>query len=117
MRSVDYGLRILRMLRAIPRPSFIVAAVVTVFSDLACSVPRQDVRGVILEHFGPNGEKFGQHIYPSRKDYNQGQSVSWEWDRTGQGWGKTWYLDSRSGETKSAWGESLEFVGRPLDQI
>jgi hypothetical protein len=117
MRSVDYGLRILRMVQSIPRPSFIVVTVVTVFSDSACSIPRQDVGGVILEHLGPAGEKYGAHIHPSRKEYSQGQSVSWEWGRTGEGWGNTWYFDPRSAEIKSAWGESLEFVGRPLDQI
>jgi hypothetical protein len=117
MRSVDYGLRILRMLETIPRPSFIVVAIVIVFSDAACSVPRQDVSGVILEHLGPNGEQSGQHIHPSRKNYSQGQSVSWEWDLTGGGWGNTWYRDPKSGEIKSAWGESLEFIGQPLELI
>jgi hypothetical protein len=117
MRSVDYGLRILRMLQAIPRPSFIVIASVMVFSDAACAIERQDVSGVILEHLGPNSENYGRHIHPSRKDYIQGQSVSWEWDRTGIGWGKTWYRDIESGEIKSAWCESLEFIGRPLESI
>ncbi|MGA3011819.1 MAG: hypothetical protein ABSD72_16290 [Terracidiphilus sp.] len=121
MRSVDYGLRILRMLQAIPRPSFIVIAVVNVFSDRMCTVMRQDVRGVILESFGPNGEKSGTQIHPSRREYTIGQSVSWEWDLAGNpwesGWGETWYRDPDSGEIKLAWSQSLEFIGRPLELI
>jgi len=117
MRSVDYGLRILRIVQSIPRPSFIVLRVVPVFSDSTCGVPSHDVSGVILEHRGPNGEIEGPHVHPSRKGYNQGQSVSWEWDRTGEGWGKTWYRDPDSGEIKLAWSQSLEFIGRPLEQI
>jgi hypothetical protein len=117
MRSVDYGLRILRMLQAVPRPSFVVIESVKVFSDAACTIERPDVSGIILEHLGPNNENYGRHIHPSRKNYVQGQSVSWEWDRTGYGWGKTWHRDSESGKIKSAWGESLEFIGRPLEAL
>jgi hypothetical protein len=121
MRSIDYGLRILRMLQAIPRPIFIVVAIVIIFSDKMCTVPRQDVSGVILESLGQNGEKLGRHIHPSRKEYIPGQSVSWEWDMTGNpresGWGETWYRDPDSGEIKSAWSASLEFIGRPLESI
>jgi hypothetical protein len=121
MRSIDYGFRILRMLQAIPRPSFIVVASVLVFSDATCSVPRQDVRGVILDHIWPNNENHVRHIHATRKDYIQGQSVSWEWDLTGNrwegGWGETWYRDPDSGETKLAWSASAEFIGRPLELI
>ena len=117
MRALDYGFRILRMLQAIPRPSYIVISEVFVCSDPACNIPRPDVRGVILEDFGSKGESHGRHVRPSRKHYISGQSVSWEWDLRGPGWGATWYRDPQTNEIKSAWGESLEFVGRPLDEI
>jgi hypothetical protein len=117
MRALDYGLRILRMLQSIPRPSFIVVSVVPIFSDPACQHMRGDARGVILAHLGPNGEDYGRHIHPSRRVYVDGQSVAWEWDLSGKVWDETWYRDPESNEVKPAWGGSLEFVGRPLDEI
>src|SRR5258708_7701731 len=69
MRAVDYGLRILRMLQTIPRPSYIVTAVVYLFSDPMCVRRRDDVMGIILESFGLNGESHGRHVHPSRKSY------------------------------------------------
>ncbi len=117
MRAVDYGNRILRMLQTIPRPSFIVFASVYVFSDPTCTVLRPDVKGVILESFGYRGESHGKHIHPSRKDYVQGQSVSWEWSMAGPGWGETWYRNPSTGESTHAWTSSLEFIGRPLELI
>ena len=30
-------------------------------------------------------------------------------------WGKTWYVDPESGEKKSAWNGSLEFVGEMIE--
>ena len=117
MRALDYGFRILRMLQAVPRPSYIVRASVFVCSDPACSIVRQDVRGVILESFGAKGESQGRHIHASRKHYVGGQSVSWEWDTRGPGWGETWYRDPQSGEVKLAWSEASEFIGRPLEEI
>ncbi len=117
LRALDYGLRILRMLQAIPRPSHFVRASVTVCSDRACNIVRQDVTGVILESFGANGESQGQHIHASRKPYVVGESVSWEWNTRSPGWGETWYRDPQSGEVKMAWSEASEFIGRPLEEI
>ena len=117
MRALDYGFRILRILQAIPRPSHIVRAVVYVCSDSACSIVRQDIRGVILESFGAKGESQGRHIHASRKHYVGGQSVSWEWDTRGSGWGETWYREPQSGQVQLAWSEASEFVGRPLEEI
>ncbi len=117
LRAVDYGLRIVRMLRSIPRPSFIVSANVPIFFDRWCNQPYRDFHGVLLNIFGSNGEPGGRHIFPTRKNYVAGTSVSWEWDWSGAGLGATWYRDPESGESMSAWSESLEFIGRPLDEI
>jgi hypothetical protein len=117
VRAVDYGFRILRMLQSIPRPSYVVVASVLVFSDKTCNVPRDDVKGVILESLGSKGESHGRHIHASRKDYLRGQSVSWEWLLGGPAWGQTWYQNPESGETRLAWSEAIEFIGRPLDEV
>jgi hypothetical protein len=117
MRAIDYGLRILPMLQSIPRPKLIVTAVVTTFSDQECRNPRPDVRGVIIRTIGSGGEDMGQHIYATRRQYKEGQSLSWEWDTSVEGWDETWYHDPKTGEIKPAWGGSLEFIGRPLEEI
>lgn len=117
MRAVDYGFRILKMLQTIPRPSYVVVAAVSLFSDPTCNNLRRDVHGVILESFGLKGENYGRNPHPSRKDYVQGQSVSWEWDLRGPGWGETWYRDPQTNEIKYAWTDSLEFIGRPLELV
>jgi hypothetical protein len=105
------------MLQAIPRPAFVVVKTVVIFSDKGCSILRPDVSGVILDHLGPHGQDFGKHIHPSRRSYLDGQSVSWEWNLGGEGWGESWYRDPVSGEIRYAWTESLEFIGRPLEEI
>jgi hypothetical protein len=119
MRAIDYGFRIIRMIQKIPRPSYIVvASCVPLFSDRLCAVRRPDVNGVILESFGSKGENFGRHIYPTRKSYSEGQEVSWEWYVTGGGqWNETWYREPHTGSIEIAWSGSVEFAGRPLDQI
>jgi len=49
--------------------------------------------------------------------------VSWEWNRQNEkGWGASWYQELDSNDPsrrtiKSAWGDSLEFVGRNLEDI
>jgi hypothetical protein len=120
LRALDYGLRILRMVKSIPRHSYIVVrADIPLYANPECAPPaREDVRGVILETFSPEGKPTGRHIFPSTKTYRLGESVSWEWNRQNEkGWGETWYRDPDTREIKSAWGESLEFIGRNLEDI
>jgi hypothetical protein len=117
VRAVDYGIRILKMVQSIPRPRYVVTAIVTLYADQACTRVRPDIRGVLLDYFGPGGESRGQLVFPTRKDYLKGQSVSWEWETSGSGWGETWFRDPRTQIAKCAWSESAEFAGRPLDEI
>jgi len=117
LRAVDYGLRILRMVQSIPRPSYRVVTLVELFSDKFCTRPRLDVRGIVLDHFGLKGELQVRSVHATRRNYERGQSVSWEWNTTGEGWGETWYRDPDTHEVKCAWSEASEFVGRPLDTI
>jgi len=125
LRALDYGLRILKMVKSIPRYSYVVVrADVPVYANSACNPPaREDVRGVIIETFSPEGKPTGWHIFPSTKPYSPGESVSWEWNRQNEkGWGPSWYQEPDPNDPsrrtiKSAWGESLEFVGRNLEDI
>jgi hypothetical protein len=119
LRALDYGLRILRLVRSIPRHSYVVyKSGITLYKDRTATRPRDDVRGVILETLSPDGQSQGRHIFPTTKAYTPGESVSWEWNlKNRKGWDETWYRDPDTMEIKSAWGESLEFVGRDLDDI
>lgn len=119
LRALDYGLRILRMLRSIPRPSYIVVhANVPLYSDQGCQNPRSDVRGVILEARSPEGTITDAHIHPSTRQYRVGESLSWEWNyENTRNWGDTWYRDPETQEIKHAWSEAMEFIGRPIDQV
>lgn len=49
-------------------------------------------------------------------------SVGWEWDipiayRSDMGWEATWYKDIKTGKCTPAWSESLEFIGRDVNQV
>jgi hypothetical protein len=125
LRALDYGLRILKMVKSIPRYSYVVVRPdLPVYANSACNPPaRDDVRGVMLETFSPEGKSLGRHVFPSTKNYSPGESVSWEWNRQNEkGWGPSWYQEPDPNDPsrrtiKSAWGESLEFVGRNLEDI
>src|ERR1039457_186867 len=119
LRALDYGLRILRMLRSISRPSYIVVhASVPLYSDMGCQNLRSDGRGLILEGRSPEEKIPAPHIHPSPRQYQVGESLSWEWDyENTRGWGDTWYRDPNTQEIKHAWSDAMEFIGRPIDQV
>ncbi|MGD0570375.1 MAG: hypothetical protein ABSA78_18385 [Candidatus Sulfotelmatobacter sp.] len=119
LRALDYGLRILKMVKSIPRHSYVVyKSGITLYQDPACTRSREDVRGVILETFSPDGESLRKQIFPTTKSYVPGESLSWEWNlHNKKGWGETWYRDPDTMEIKPAWSASLEFTGRDLNDI
>jgi len=117
VRAVDYGFRIVRMLQNIARPSLIVVTTVPVFSDPECNRKRQGIKGVIVDHFDTKGG-YLRRVFPTRKDYSSGQSLSWEWEVNGPSFEESWYRDPESGQVKPAWrGNFSEFTGRPLEDI
>ena len=106
------------MLDTNPRRSYIVTEnKVLLLSDPEGKTLRSDVHGVLLQTLGPRGGIEGFKVYPTRKTFFNGQSVSWEWNLRGPEWGETWYLDPVSNEIKFAFSGSLEFIGRPLEEI
>jgi hypothetical protein len=116
--AVDFGIAVLKVLHGIPRWSYVVLHnAVPIFSDLEGKNQRLDVRGVILWKISPNGQDTHPQIFPTRKHYFAGTKVSWEWDRQGPGWGESWYRDPMKRSIEFAWSGSLEFIGRPLDEI
>ncbi|HET6844716.1 MAG TPA: hypothetical protein VFK06_23985 [Candidatus Angelobacter sp.] len=124
IRAFDLGFTILRVFTEIPRPSYIVRkANVPLYEDHHCTRQRPDVKGVLLERFGADGVSQGISIYPSTKShYVEGMSVGWEWDipiayRSDMGWEATWYKDIKTEKCTPAWSESLEFIGRDVNQV
>jgi hypothetical protein len=118
LRALDYGLRILKMLRSIPRPSYTVLYTdVPLYADKDCQLLR-DVKGVILEERSADGKVLSTKIHPSTRHYEMGESVSWEWDLdVTRAWSETWYRHPLTLKIEFAWSGSMEFIGRPIDQV
>lgn len=87
---------------------------IPLYEDADCSRMRTDVLGLILTggtiEFGLKSDD--ETIVPTtrRNYYKAGRRVSTERKRENK-WGGTWYIHPTTGEKKSAWGGSLEFVG------
>jgi hypothetical protein len=121
--ALELGLSVLRVLRNIPRPRYVVRkANVPLYSDKNCKIERKDVRGVLLETFDADGKSQRVAVYPSTREYVDGMSVGWEWNipvayRSDMGWGETWYKDPETKECTLAWSESMEFIGRDVNLV
>jgi len=121
--ALELGLGILRVLRNIPRPKYVVKkANVMLYSDKNCQVEREGVRGVLLETFDADGRLQRVAVYPSTREYVEGMSVGWEWNipvayRSEMGWGETWYKDPETNKCTLAWSESMEFIGKDVNIV
>jgi hypothetical protein len=113
---VGAGLNIVNSLRSIPHQrNFVHLPNVPIYSDAQCTI-RAKGHGIILEAVLPPNEMKVHYIYPTmRNHFQKGKEVAWEWN-TENKWGETWYRDE-SGQIKSAWSGSAEFVGRHLEDV
>lgn len=118
LRALDSGMTILRALNALPNEINVVDHPgVEVFSNAECTELIPDIKGIIMETTSPGGVTKTKNIYATtRTGFQKGKRLTWEWN-TGRGWGPAWYRDPETGEIKSAWGASAEFIGRHLDEI
>lgn len=117
-RALDFGFRVLRILKTIPRHRYFVERVgIPLYADSQCS-RRRDVDGVNIRTAAPDGSTAIVQVFPSSKQYRVGEEVSWEWnfDRERQ-WGETWYRDDPDDPPKLAWSGSMEFYGRPMGEV
>ncbi|MGH9556342.1 MAG: hypothetical protein ACRD2Y_11025 [Terriglobales bacterium] len=118
LRALDYGFRILRLIRTIPRHSYVVVhAGIPVYEDADCNSLRQGVHGVMLETVSPEGQSLRRQVFPTTRTHIPGRNVSWEWNKRRKGWDATWYRDPETNEPKRAWSGALEFVGRELEDV
>ena len=117
--AFELGLSILRVLRNVPRPSYVVKKTnVRLYADRYCQNERQGVEGVWVETFSADGVSQGTRIYPSTRKYAEGMSVGWEWNYDQhQSWDDTWYKDPETGKCTQAWSGSMEFVGRDIKEV
>jgi hypothetical protein len=112
---IDSGLRLLEILRLVPRQTYKVSALVPFFSDRSATMRVDGALAVILETTTTDGRHL-YPAYPTTKAYKRGQILSWEWNLRNV-WGASWYKDPVTGETKHGWDSAGEFVGRPLETI
>jgi hypothetical protein len=116
LRAIDSGIVILKTLKSIPREiNVIYHPGIEIYSDEKCKQVREGVKGVILETISPGGAMKSYRIFPTtRTHFQKGLRVAWEWNNE-LSWNETWYKDPDSGEIKSAWLGSMEFIGRHIE--
>lgn len=116
LRAIDSGIIILKTLRSVPRQINIVYHPgVELYTDKECTQLIPDARGVILEtNVTGHDEKFCRIFPTTRTHFKKGKKVAWEWNSE-KSWDEAWYHDPDTGEAKHAWSESLEFVGRNIE--
>jgi hypothetical protein len=116
LRAIDYGLVILDALNKIPHAIHrVLTSPVECFAN-AEGTASVDYFAVLLKSESTADSEAHEHAFPTRQEnYQPGQALSWEWgDRS---YGETWYRDPRDNEIKYGWTTSLEFRGRPLDDV
>jgi hypothetical protein len=117
LQALDSGLSVLNLLRSIPRATYVVHNPgVKVYADELGKVVRPNVKALLLEEISPGGLQKVIRAYPTtRGHFVTGRRVAWEWNPE-EGFDESWYRDPDSDEMKYGWTESMEFVGRLLDE-
>jgi hypothetical protein len=118
IRAIDSGLTILRTIQAIPHEVNIVYHPgVEVYSDPEGKNIREGVKAVVLETTSPGGASKALRVYPTtRTHFQKGKKVAWEWNEH-RIFDESWYKHPDTGEVTYGWNESMEFVGRHLEDI
>lgn len=118
IRVLEIGTTLLDTLKSIPRQKYTVYKKdIDLFSDSECKNKRDDVKGIILETFSPEGAHISYNLRPTTKRfYNENDLVAWEWsfDKI---WDATFYKDPNTSKIIKAFDSSAEFVGRPINSI
>jgi hypothetical protein len=117
LRAIDSGITLFRSLTAIQLPlQRVYRADVPTFSDRSLK-QRLDCLGVILELNGNTANETALHMYPTTKRwFVEGMDVTWEWNHE-RTWSEGWFEDLETGVPTIGWSNSMEFVGRNLDEV
>jgi len=115
-RTVVSGLRLLELLSSLPRGVHVVREVgLALYSDPEGMTQIPGVTGVRIETAQHPGSAPGVlQVLPTRRSYEVGQRVSWEWDLD-ETYGPTWFRDPATQKLLRAWKESAAFTGLPLE--
>ncbi len=118
LSALDSGFTILDALEAVPHAIHVVAhAGLELYADGAGEKILPGGTAMILEARKSTGEPGGTNIVPTtRTNYRPGQRVAWEWNPE-KDFDEAWYRDPETGTIKHAWSSSMEFSGRPLDEV
>jgi len=109
--TLDSGIRLLRIIKAVPRPAYtVIEPHVQLYKDKNCTERITEYDGVLLEIANPDGGK-KRMIYPAGREFIAGEVVGWDWDPNRRYWA-AYYLNPDSGEPTVAWDSSMAFVGR-----
>jgi hypothetical protein len=113
-RALDVGLALLHLVASIPRPTYRVVGQVPIYQDERGQIPVDDATGVVIRTTSPDGLVTNEAVYPTRRSYQVGSRIAWDWDVTGK-FSAAWY-QNQNGEYIKAWDRSAEFVGEPLSE-
>lgn len=118
IRAIDSGLTILRAIHAIPHETNIVhAPSVDIYSDAEGRDLRTNVKGLVLETTSPGGAQKNLRVFPTtRTHFEKGRRVAWEWN-SDVVVEESWFRHPDTGNLEYAWGQSMEFVGRHLEDV
>lgn len=111
--ALDSGIRLLRLIKAIPRARYtVVDPHVVLFTDRACVEQITEYNGVLIETTEADGSKRRQ-VYPAGRQFVVGEMVGWDWEMS-KTYGAAFYRSPETGEPMEAWGASMPFVGQKL---
>lgn len=109
--ALDSGVRLLALIRSIPRPTYEVAdPAVLLYKDKDLKIRISEYMGVRIETTLLDGAKM-QQVFPAGRKFERGEIVSWDWDTTRK-FGPAYVRDT-NGEAVLAWSSSSAFIGQP----
>jgi hypothetical protein len=85
--------------------------VLTFFSDAKCLIPVKGATLVVLKSEDPAATFHPTECMPSRTQYEQGQTVSWDINKDLL-WEQSWYKNPETGQSEKAWTQAVEFTGK-----
>jgi hypothetical protein len=93
------------------RPYRVLHANLTFFSDAKCLIPVKGATLVVLKSEDPAATFHPTECMPSRMQYEQGQTVSWDINNDLL-WEQSWYKNPETGQSEKAWTQAVEFTGK-----
>ena len=93
------------------RPYRVLHANLTFYSDAKCLIPVPGAQLVVLKSEDPAAAFHPVECMPSRKQYQQGQTVTWDINKDVV-WEQAWYRNPDTGQPEKAWRQAVEFSGK-----